>query len=90
MDTRVDTCLCKIGPETTSHFLLECPLFSTHRLELLQLVHSILFLNDLDENNVNLVHTLLYGHEKISGMENMTILEAVIEFIRKSGRFSRV
>ena len=90
MDTRVDTCLCKIGPETTSHFLLECPLFSTHRLELLQLVHSILFLNDLDENNVNLVHTLLYGHEKISVMENMTILEAVIEFIRKSGRFSRV
>ena len=90
VDTPVDTCLCTLGPESTSHFLLECPLFSTHRQELLQLVHSTLFLNDLDGNNVNLVHILLYGHKNISDIENMTILESVIEFIRKSGRFSRL
>ena len=90
-DTRVDTCLCTMNAETTQHFLLECPIFFTHRQDLLETANSILILNDLENISDNKkVHLLLYGHKKLNFIENRAVLKATIKFISKSSRFSRV
>ena len=90
-DTRVDTCLCTMNAESTQHFLLECPFYSAHRKELLETVNPILFLNDLENiSDDKKVHLFLYGHKKLNFIENRTVLKAIIKFISKSSRFSRV
>ena len=89
IDTPVDTCLCSLNVETTSHFLLECPNFTAHRQEFLETIDSILALNDLENiSDSNKVHLILYGHEKLNFVENREVLKATINFISQSGRFS--
>ena len=91
IDTPVDTCLCSMHAETTSHFLLECPNFTAHRQEFLETIDSILILNDLENiSDRNKVHLILYGHDKLNFAENREVLKATIKFISKSGRFSRI
>ena len=78
------------GSETTLHFLLKCPNFRVNRQQLLEKLNTILLLNDLaDLSSSNMVHLLLYGHEKTSFNENQVILKETIKFIEKSGRFSQ-
>ena len=70
---------------------MECTIFTTHRQKLLETIDPILFLNDLDNiSDRNMVHLLLYGHEKLNCIENRVVLKATINFISLSGRFSRV
>ena len=91
VDTPVDTCLCTQNAETTHHFLLECPIFTIHRQELLETIDPILILNDLENiSDCNKVHLLLYGHDKFNFTENREVLKATINFISKSGRFSQI
>ena len=92
IDTPVDTCLCSMHAETTSHFLLECPNFTAHRQEFLKTIDSILILNDLENisDDRNKVHLILYGHDKLNFAENREVLKATIKFISKSGRFNRI
>ena len=89
-DTPDDTCQCSLGSETTLHFLLKCPIFRVNRQQLLEKLNTILLLNDLANlSSSNMVHLLLYGHEKTSFNENQVILKETIKFIEKSGRFSQ-
>ena len=90
-DTPDDTCRCTLSPETSQHYFLHCPDFINHRHELFQIINPIMFANNmrfLDDNN--LVHLLLYGHEKLEFHENKSILKATINFITNSLRFSQM
>ena len=89
-DTLDDTCDCHTGSETTAHFLLKCPQFATHRDTLFSSVHPIIsnictigFLETSD-----MVNILLYGNQRLSLVDNKTIILATIKFIIGSGRFS--
>ena len=87
-DTPDDKCLCT-NAETTQHFLLNCPIYDTLRINLLQTLNPILVMNDLQHlNDKEMTRILLYGHEKLSFDANQTILRATINFIGNTLRFS--
>ena len=88
-DTPDDTCRCSSYAETTNHFLLKCSNFNLNRKELFQTVNPILVTNNMYPLSDNeLVRILLYGHEKLQYRENKTILQAVMNFIGNTSRFS--
>ena len=90
-DTPDDTCRCTLSAQTTTHYFLHCPDFINHRHELFLILNPIMFANNmrfLDDKN--LVHLLLYGHEKLKFHENESILKATINFIKKSLRFTQM
>ena len=81
LDTPDDTCLCTLNGETTHHFLLVCPIFTTQRQKLLEIIDLILFLNDLENiSDQNKVHLLLYGHDKLNCIENREVTESYNQF----------
>ena len=47
-DTPSDICICKRGVEDTSHFILFCPLYITHKETLTARVNEILRKNNMD------------------------------------------
>ena len=74
------------GVEDTSHFLLFCPLFITHRETLTASINEI-----LRRNNVNFIantELYLYGHSSLKKFDNQKILAATIEYIKSTNRFS--
>lgn len=79
-------CSCGSGDETVTHFFLKCPNHSLHRVKLLQRLHDInhTILNCSDDVISNV---LLYGNLEFSDSENCDILNASIEFVKKSERF---
>ena len=87
LDTFSDICLCKIGSETTEHFLFKCPFYASKRAALAERVvpllppHGLAFL----QNDVKLY---LYGHEDLSEIDNRTILLETITFIKSTCRFT--
>ena len=88
LDTPDDICQCTLSSESTNHFLLKCPLFDEHRTDLFRIVNPILVMNNIALNDDEIVHLLLYGHEKLNLCENKNILKATINFINKTLRFS--
>ena len=90
-DTPYDTCSCAQGiAETTCHFLLHCSNFIIHRKVLLDIVNPVLRAQNIFGFADNeLAHLLLYGDEKLKFEENQKILNATINFIRNSNRFSQ-
>ena len=79
LDTPSDTCLCKQGKEDTSHFLLHCTFYTTHREVLSNCALDILRKNQI--TNVNdLVNLYLYGHPSLNIIDNRSILTTTIEF----------
>ena len=90
-DTPDETCLCTLNAETSHHYLLHCPNFIEQRHELFQFLNPLMLANNmrfLDDKN--LVHLLLYGHEKFKLHENQSILKATINFVQKTSRFSQI
>ena len=73
-------CDCGLETETTTHFLLHCPLFQSARQSLLMNIkktdESI-----LKKHDELITKTLLYG-------DNKSIISSTIEFIISTGRFS--
>ena len=70
--------LCTCGKiESTEHYLLECPKYTDLRNEMTNSINS----------PVNCT-ILLYGNQSLSEDSNMSIFEAVENFILKSRRFS--
>ena len=92
LDTPDETCCCFQNiAETSCHYLLHCPNFTNHRNELFLTLTPILQHNNIhfiDDNN--LVHLLLYGNERFKLEENQSILQATINFIRNTYRFSQL
>ena len=73
-DTDNPLCTCSLEAEKTNHFILHCPIRS--------IKSSI-----LDQNDNNIVKTLLYGLDSISEKQNTGILNATMEFLIYSNRF---
>ena len=88
-DTPDDTCRCSLSAETSQHYFLHCPDFIYHRQILFQILNPIMFVNNMHFlDDMNLVQLLLYGHEKLKRHENHSILNATINFIKTTSRFS--
>ena len=84
-------CACGREEESTSHFLHRCPRFSTHREGLysrIRLLDSGSYFFSLPLDDFTTV--LLYGMKKLTACANKLILEATIDFIRKSKRFRKL
>ena len=84
-------CACGTTDESTSHFLHRCPRFSSQRTILYSKIRSLdsgssFFSLSLD----NFTTALLYGMKKLTDNDNKLILEATIDFIRKSKRFNKL
>ena len=80
-------CVCGVEVETTTHFLLHCPLFQCARQTLLTNIkktdESIL------KKHVELItKTLLYGDDKFDLSCNKSIISSTIEFTVSTERFS--
>ena len=88
-DTPNDACLCSNVPESTDHFLLKCPLQANARIILLNTIRTILMPYDMVLLNPNkLIELLLYGDSSISDSDNNAILNATLDFISNSNRFT--
>ena len=79
-------CTCETDVETTTHYLLHCPLFSDERLILINNIwnmdNNILNLNDSRFSEV-----LLFGNSSFNNTKNTFILNTTIEYIVSSKRF---
>ena len=73
--------------EGTLHCLLHCQHFSQHRFDLLNSVKSVLdnfeSLFDNDKKDI-----LLYGISRLGNKKNKFMLEATLNYIKNSERFS--
>ena len=80
-----------MGAESTAHFLLYCPNFTTQRKVLYGTVNPILLTHNTQFFVGNLfVQLLLYGDEKFNLEENQKNLKATIKFISDTNRFSQI
>ena len=79
-------CSCSLTTEDTEHYLLHCHHFTHHRIDLMNSVNSVIHnfesLSDLDKKAI-----LLYGDPGLDS-KNKLILEATINYIKVSERFS--
>ena len=78
-------CSCNIESETTSHFLLRCTFFASHRKELFD---SLEMIDPTSVSDEKLVSILLFGDISYSVENNAAIVLASIKFILSTERFS--
>ena len=80
-------CICGLQIETTTHFLLHCPLFQSAGQSLLINVKKI---NEsiLKKHDQLITKTLLYGDDKFDLSCNKSIISSTIEFTVSTERFS--
>ena len=64
-----------------------CPYYVRHRQFLTSCVREILKKNDLEVTNDN-IDLYLYGHSALNDRDNRKIIEATIEYIKCTNRFS--
>ena len=72
---------CGAISETPAHYLLQCPNYLTHRIEMKNKLESLDLEIDIDSD------ILIYGSRKIDHIKNKQIMEIVIHFILASERF---
>ena len=82
--------LCKRGAEaeSTSHFLLHCPIYINDRSSLLSTIRNI-DCKLLEITDFSLTQTLLYGNPSFDINTNSLILNATIDFILSNKRFEK-
>ena len=85
-DTVNPFCSCGQEIETTSHFLLHCPLYSDSRTTFLNNIKSIKS-DVLEKSDIISTNLLLYGDMSLSTENNTSILNFTIKFLPDSGRF---
>ena len=80
-------CSCSLETEDNLHYLLHCQHFLQHRLNLMNSVKSVInnFESFSDNDKVDI---LLYGDSRLDNIKNKYILEATLNYIKTSERFS--
>ena len=80
--------LCKCGAEveSTTHFLLHCPIYNNDRSSLLSTIRNIDY-KLLEITDSSLTHALFYGNPSFDIITNSLILNAAIDFILSTKRF---
>ena len=63
-------------------------MFDAHRVKLLETVTPVINKLNLELDNSVLDKILLYGDRALNPTQNKIILEATLDYIRKSGRLS--
>ena len=81
-------CSCGSSIETTSHFLLHCPIFHDKRHTLLSTLNNI-DSKKLESNDSYLTQTLLLGSTSIDSEANTLVLNATIDYILSTERFEQ-
>ena len=79
-------CNCGLITETTSHYLLHCPLFADERKTFLSNIKSINH-KFLEQNDSTLTQTLLFGDPASSVETNTLILNTTIQYVLSTKRF---
>ena len=87
------SCACGCLSETVIHYLLQCPLYNTPRQVLLARISEIINDENLDLNfnrlrNCEKVHLLLFGTQTASYECNCLLIDATMQFLGNSNRFS--
>ena len=80
-------CDCALEIETTTHFLLHCPLFQSARQPLLMNIKKI-DESILKKHDELITKTLMCGNDKFDLFYNKSIISSAIEFIVSTERFS--
>ena len=80
-------CSCGNEIESTVHFFLHCPNFTTQRQTLLNKLKSI-NASIMTENENSVVRTLLFGRPDLRYSTNKEIINATISFILTTERFN--
>ena len=73
-DTPNPTCSCGTAAESTQHFLLDCPVFTSHRKKLLEDINPFIRKLNINPGDPNFVTILLYGNDSLAIHENKAIL----------------
>ena len=79
-------CSCSTGVENTVHYLLHCPNFSTARNTFLNEI-AIVDRSIIDQDEIKIIQTFLYGNSTYSVNDNKLILDASIKYILETKRF---
>ena len=79
-------CICGLSIESTSHFLLHCPIFHDKRHTLLSTLNNI-DCKILETTDSYLTHTLLFGCTSFDSETNTLVLNPTIDYILSIGRF---
>ena len=80
-------CSCGNDIESSVHFFLHCPNFTTQRQTLLNKLKSI-NASIITENENSVVRTLLFGRPDLSYSTNKEIINLTISFILTTERFN--
>ena len=80
-------CVCGVEIETTTHFLLQCPVFQYAKQSLLTNIKKI-DESSLKKHDEVITKTLLYGDDKFDLFCNKSIISSTIEFIVSTEIFS--
>ena len=88
-DTSNEMCTCQSGIESTSHFLLYCPLFNDQREVLKDAVQPIIRVLPNISDDTSMTTILLYGSKALNPTHNKEILNATLAYIQNTGRFTK-
>ena len=80
-------CSWSLEIEDTSHYLLYCEHFPNHRIDLMNSVKSVIInFESMTDNRKRDI--LLYGDSRFDENKNKFILQATINYLKNSERFS--
>ena len=79
-------CSCSTSIENTVHYFLHCPNFSTARNTFLNEIATV-DRSIIDQDEIKIIRTLLYGNSTYSVSDNRLILDASIKCILETKRF---
>ena len=79
-------CRCNTGIENTVHYFLHCPNFSFARDTFLNEI-AIVDRSIIDQDDIKIIQTFLYGNPSYSVNDNKLILDASIKYILETKRF---
>lgn len=80
-------CFCGFYSETIKHFLLECPLYSAPRINLLSSAARIFADRWFSMSKAQIVSVFLFGSQLLSSKQNNDLFSHVQSFISESKRF---
>ena len=86
LDVADPLCSCSTAIENTVHYFLHCPNFSTARNTFLSEI-AIVDRSIIDQDEIKIIQTFLYGNPTYCVNDNKLILDASIKYILETKRF---
>ena len=81
-------CNCGVANEDNEHYLLHCPRFNQSRRGLFDKVANVLGSDIANLDSIALCILLLYGSCNLTLVESRKIIEATIDYIKKTHRLA--